>query len=142
MIDRNKMHLILKILVLPLLALSAVSCNLNLMKSEYLEVVIRGESFSISWDDDTLSIGNKDIRTDKYRVYYRSHGTSTWNFLDTVSADSNPEYTFYISDLGPGRFDLGVSAVNIQGIESARHSSLDMTADPFCGWYVNWIDNK
>ena len=41
-----------------------------------------------------------------------------------------------------GVYDFAVSAVSEQGNESAFHSSLDSTANPFTGWYINWIGSN
>jgi hypothetical protein len=73
-----------------------------------------------------------------YTVSYRLHGTSTWTTLGTSEATSSPFYTVLHSAVGVGEFDFAVSATDSSGNTSSLHSSLDATADPTSGWYLNW----
>ncbi|MBI9097868.1 MAG: hypothetical protein JEY91_05300 [Spirochaetaceae bacterium] len=118
------------------------SCRLPLMKADYLEIDVKGESFTITWEDN-LNRGFRSInRTDKYIIYTRTHGAISWKVLDEIDATADPEFSIDYTMLDPGIYDLGVSSVNLRGQESDIHSSLDMTADPFCGWYIKWIGLK
>jgi hypothetical protein len=73
-----------------------------------------------------------------YDVYSRSHGASLWQVLGSVSAVPQPEYTILHSALGNGEYDFAVVAVNDQGDRSDYHTSLDPTAQPDTGWYLEW----
>jgi len=140
--DKDKIKKITRTLILLLFSTQFISCDMVMATSEYLEIVVKGDSFTISWDDDSMKISSKLIRAEKYKIYYRIHGTSEWNFLGETLADPTPEFLIKSSELDFGKYDLGVCSVNNQGRESVIHSSLDQTADPFCGWYVNWIGTK
>lgn len=112
------------------------------MKSDSLEIVVKGESFTLSWDDDSNRISNNENKSVKYKLYYKTHGSSSWQPLDEIESGTQLEYTVVSEKLDYGIYDLGVSSVNSDGKESSIHSSLDMSADPFCGWYINWIGTK
>lgn len=118
------------------------SCKFTLMKSDSVAIVVKGDSFTIEWDDDSLNISNNINKAESYRLYYKTHGSSYWSFLDNIDSELKPSYTISKSKLDFGIYDLGVSSINTSGKESDIHSSLDMTADPFCGWYVNWIGSN
>lgn len=142
---KDTIYLMLRIIVFLsgiILSLLFFSCGNSLLKSEHLEIVVEGESFSIEWDDDSLKISHNVYQTVKFRLYYREHGSSLWRILDEVEAKNNPSYTISKNKLDFGIYDLGVSSVDASGSESEIHSSLDMSAVPFCGWYINWIGLK
>lgn len=63
-----------------------------------------------------------------------------WRYLGSVDAAGEPSFTISVgaSSLGYGSYELAVTSVDATGVESARHSSLDWSADPASGWYVNW----
>jgi len=75
-----------------------------------------------------------------YRVFYREHGTFSWRSLDPVSAADVLEIAIDAdnSPIGAGRWDFAVSAVYADGQESDKHSSLDESAQPTTGWYLDW----
>jgi hypothetical protein len=75
-----------------------------------------------------------------YRIYYRDHGAAFWNFLAEIPEAAEPQYTISINDIGPGTYDFGVSAVDIDDQESGLHTSLDVTADPSTGWFLSWTE--
>ena len=75
-----------------------------------------------------------------YRIYYRNHGAALWNFLAEISEAAEPQYTIDINDIGPGTYDFGVSAVDLDDQESGLHTSLDVTADPSTGWFLSWTE--
>ena len=135
---KRRLYLISGIVLILLMS----SCGISLMKSDNLEIVVKGGDFSIAWDDDSFNISNNTNRTTSYKVYFRVHGSSDWQLLDEIEAEKNPSYKISEEDLEYGIYDLGVSSVIGNGDESEIHSSLDMSADPFCGWYINWIGSK
>ncbi len=73
----------------------------------------------------------------KYRVYFRIHGTTDWVQLAEIGAGPAPSYTVLHTTLGSGEFDFGVTAVYDSNL-SSMHSSLDATASPTTGWYLKW----
>ena len=118
------------------------SCKLSLLKADYYEIVVKGASFTICWDDNSNRISRNLNDAVQYKIYYRIHGSSGWEVLEAIEASINREFTIDNSKLDYGIYDLGVSSINQYGKESAIHSSLDRSADPFCGWYINWIGSK
>lgn len=97
-----------------------------------IEVVYTKPSLTLAWHSDEGSSENS------YNVYYKSHGNAYWSLLDRT-LNSSPVFTIEYSQLGEGSWDFGVSMVDIHGVESEIHSSLDTTAVPETGWYVTWI---
>lgn len=87
-------------------------------------------------------IPNDPGRVVQYKVYYRVHGSYNWQFLMEVENSGSPECLVTSKDMDYGRYDFAVSAITEQQGVSALHSSLDRTADPFSGWYINWIGSK
>ena len=72
-----------------------------------------------------------------YRLYFRIHGESDWVKVDDVPPTPNPQYTIEYSDFGTGEYDFGVIA-EYDSDESVMHTSLDQTASPTAGWYLDW----
>ncbi len=85
----------------------------------------------LRWDPPVATVSN-------YNVYYRVHGTDNWTPLGEIAAVAEPRFTVQHSTLGNGSFDFAVVARNAEGLTSAYHTSLDLTADPSTGWYVSW----
>lgn len=133
-------YLILVLLVFSLTAFS--SCKMVMGTDESLEIVIKGSSFTLAWDPGGPEIPNDPNRAVRYNVYYRVHGSSSWYLLIKIESSGSPECLITNEYIDYGRYDFAVSAVSEQGSESAFHSSLDRTANPFCGWYINWIGSK
>jgi hypothetical protein len=104
------------------------------------EFVINGQAIEVHSQQDTVTIAWDPPATpvQAYRIYYREHGDVVWIYLDEVSATGSPEYVLHISQFGEGSYDFGVSAVDPSDTESDIHTSLDITADPTTGWYLNW----
>jgi hypothetical protein len=73
-----------------------------------------------------------------YDVYYRAHGTASWILLGQAAVDPTPQYTILHSILGNGSFDFAIDAVNAYEVKSGLHTSLDATAQPSTGWYLEW----
>ncbi|MBB6479240.1 hypothetical protein [Spirochaeta isovalerica] len=67
-----------------------------------------------------------------YNLYYKTHGDTSWNSLNSMSSETL-SFTVLFSQLGSGSWDFGVSAVDFEGNESEIHSSLDDTAEPETG---------
>jgi len=77
-----------------------------------------------------------------YRIYWRQHVSGDWNLLAEIPATPNPALSISHSELGNGKFDFAVSAVNAAGKASSLHTSLDASAIPFGGWYIVWFMSK
>lgn len=87
-------------------------------------------SIRLAWDPPASAITG-------YRVYYRVHETGAWMPLGDVAAVAGPEYVVDYPGLGNGDFDFAVTARNGTA-ESGMHTSLDGTAMPAEGWYLQW----
>lgn len=97
---------------------------------------ISGTSFTLAWDPSTTTSTTDPVAS--YNVYYRTHGTYPWTLLgNTGSVTESFEVTTSI--LAHGSYDFAVTAVAESGTESDPHTSLDNSADPQCGWYVEWV---
>ncbi len=107
-----------------------------------LEIVVKGDHFTLAWDQGKPEIPNDPGRIVAYNVYYRNHGSYNWYFLKKTEFSNNTECLITDKDMSYGIYDFAVSSISEQGNMSALHSSLDRTADPFCGWYINWIGTK
>lgn len=93
---------------------------------------ITEDTFSIVWDPDSQS-----GIPDSYRMYFRSRGDEPWNLLSEVVPDIEPAFTISQDNLSYGIYEFAVSAV-AGGIESDLHTSMDDTASPGTGWFVDW----
>ena len=93
---------------------------------------ITEDTFSIVWDPDPQS-----GIPDSYRMYFRSRGNELWNLLSEVVPDAEPSFTITQNNLSFGIYEFAVSAV-AGGIESDLHTSMDNTANPGTGWFVDW----
>lgn len=94
------------------------------------KISIQGESFTLAWDPpegETVA---------GYKVYFRFHGDTEWIELDEIAGDTT-SYTVNYPDLDYGEYDFAVTSVH-SGTESAYHTSLDATAMPGTGWYLDW----
>lgn len=95
------------------------------------KISVTGVSFTIAWDYDTPST------VDDYRIYYREHGTFVWMYLGSTGSGSILEYTIENSALAYGVYDIAVSSVS-GSHESEFHTSMDDSAVPSTGWYIDW----
>lgn len=93
-------------------------------------IPINEESFTLEWDVS-------DTEADEYKIYYREHGSYTWSYLGSTPSGLIPEYTVDQSSLPYGVYDFAVSSV-AGSEESELHSSMDDTAAPATGWYIDW----
>jgi len=93
---------------------------------------ITEDSFTIVWDPDPES-GIPDA----YRMYFRSRGDESWNLLSEVAPDTEPVFDVTQDNLSFGIYEFAVSAV-AAGVESDLHTSMDDTASPGTGWFVDW----
>ena len=113
---------------------SAVT-NINLDFSQINKagqrIPVTTDNFTISWDYDLLSTA------DEYRIYYREHGSFIWTYLGSTASGSILEYTIDQNALVLGAYDLAVSSVS-GSEESELHSSMDDSAIPATGWYIDW----
>ena len=135
-----------RILLVIIFALTVCMGGCNWLRrftmGESMEILHRSAELTLTWDPPLTDIHNNSMKVASYKIYYRHHGTSTWTFLDEISASSHPEYTVEHDRIGDGVYDFGVRAVTISGQASALHSSLDNSADPISGWYVFWVNTE
>ena len=96
-------------------------------------IEITEDTFTILWDPDPES-GIPDL----YRMYFRNRGDETWSLLSEVNPDIEPAFTVSRDNLSFGIYEFAVSAVAV-GVESDLHTSMDDTANPGTGWFVDWF---
>ncbi|MCK5201607.1 MAG: hypothetical protein KAR21_24805, partial [Spirochaetales bacterium] len=94
---------------------------------------ITEDTFTIAWDPDPQS-GVPDA----YRMYFRSRGNEPWSLLSEVVPDIEPAFTITQDNLSFGIYEFAVSVV-VGGVESGLHTSMDDTASPGTGWFVDWL---
>lgn len=135
-------YLILVLIIVSIAAFPGCKLVIGTGTDQSLEIVVKGESFTLAWDPGGPEIPNDPNAVIQYNVYYRAHGSYYWRLLMEVVSSGNPECVITSEAMDYGRYDFAVSAVSKQGSESALHSSLDRTANPFTGWYINWIGSK
>ncbi len=99
--------------------------------SDAVAVAVSGESFTLAWDP-----ASGDITA--YEVFYRSRGDSAWSELGEAPVSSEPSYEVSNSELSYGMYEFAVRAKLEGGDATDYHTSLDSTADPESGWYVDW----
>jgi len=87
-----------------------------------------GEEFSLVWNDDASAA--------TYNVYKRVHGDDKWTVLAAKVVSTTLIIT--TSMLPYGAYEFAVSYVSVDGVESILHTSLDATADPDTGWFLEW----
>jgi hypothetical protein len=95
-------------------------------------ISVTADSFTISWNADLAA------NADEFRIYYREHGSFIWTYLGSTLFGTTLEYTIDQSAIPFGVYDLAVSSVEA-GVESELHSSMDDSAVPATGWYVDWV---
>jgi hypothetical protein len=93
------------------------------------KIAVSGSEFTLAWDDAPL-----DQST--FIVYVRPHGSSQWNSI----AKGLASYSLVITNgmLSYGSYEFAVSRVSAGGAESDRTTSLDTSAIPNTGWYLDW----
>ena len=125
--------------VVTLLFVALPGCELFAPTDAPLEIIVKGNRLSLSWDPpiETLASG-----VAAYRLYARPHGADTWELVGKVEASDNPGATIASEDLGYGFWEFAVSSVSSEDVESELHASIDRSADPPTGWYVNWVGSK
>jgi len=96
-------------------------------------IEITEEEFTIAWDYEY-----QNGFPDEYRMYYRHRGEDSWVLLSSVPSDSDPSFLISRDILAYGTYEFAVSSVEA-GNESDLHTSMDDTADPGTGWYVDWL---
>lgn len=111
------------------------SMNINFGPTE---IIVNQQFFSLQWDSSCNDLTDNQADTSTFRLHYRNHGTFKWYYLSDIPASK--EGWFFISEeqLDYGVYDFAVSYINKEGIESELHTSLDASAKPMSGWYVNW----
>lgn len=98
--------------------------------SDPSKITVQGESFTLSWDPPE----NEPVSG--YKVYFRVHGETAWIELNETNGNTQT-YTVHYPDLDYGEYDFAVTSVH-EGDESDYHTSLDTTAMPESGWYLDW----
>ncbi len=93
-------------------------------------IQVKGDSFTLAWNPP------QEGDVTGYKLYFRSHGEQGWSELEQVD-DGTTEYTVNHPELDYGRYDFAVTALE-SGDESDYHSSLDESAQPSGGWYMEW----
>ena len=146
--SRNGRHKFAFIPLLVLLFSGVYNCALYDMNEFKAEAEVSFEQRTGSSGDEREVSSSKNQVTfawdvpsgnvQKYRFYYREHGTQQWILLEEITATSNPEVTISHSTLQNGAYDFAVTTVDNIGSESSVHSSLDPTASPDTGWYLRW----
>ena len=107
-----------------------IHLDFSLINKAGQRVPVNTESFTISWDVEDPSV-------DLYNIYYREHGSFTWFYLGSTESGSTLEYTIDQGVLPYGVYDMAVSSV-ADSQESELHTSMDDTALPATGWYIDW----
>jgi hypothetical protein len=101
--------------------------------SNAVAIPVAGTSFTLAWDAATGDV-------DEYEVFFRDHGSDEWVLLGTADAVADPTFDVTDSILAYGNYDFAVRAVLIDGNTTEYHTSLDSTADPNDGWYIEWTE--
>ena len=102
-------------------------------ESEAVALGVTGESFTLAWDPSDGDITG-------YEVYYRPHGSDAWTELGTTGA-SDTQFAVSNAILDYGTYEFAVAATIDGGETSDYHTSLDATADPDSGWYLEWTSS-
>ena len=97
------------------------------------KISLQGTSFTLAWDPPA----DEDVST--YRVYFRFHGDEEWIELDEIDG-ATTHYTVTYPDLDYGEYDFAVTSLNNEE-ESDYHTSLDSTAMPETGWFLDWRES-
>jgi hypothetical protein len=107
--------------------------------AEASQVTLKSPSARLSWDPPG---SNGSFGPTAYRIYCSRHRSHSWVLLGEVQATESPSYTIRYEDIGSGLWTFAVRAVYAGRGVSDLHTSLDTTADPFGGWYVNWLHGE
>ncbi len=130
-----------KVIIIFLILTTTTACQFFEYTDSATEIIIHSENFILAWDGNDITL-NSSSSVICYKVYFKKHNTHTWTFLkDTIDSDIT-EITISDEILDYGIYDLGVAAQADDNSISEIHSSLDLTADPTNGWYINWIGSK
>ena len=95
-------------------------------------IMISDSSFTLAWDTDSSS-------EEAYRIYARTRGAYDWTFIEEQPASSGLKFVIDSSKLAFGTWEFAVSSIE-NGIESELHTSMDDSALPATGWYIDWIE--
>lgn len=99
--------------------------------SDPVAVSVTDENFTLAWDPAEGDITG-------YEVFYRAHGNTSWTQLDETGVSDTPRYTVSSSELDYGTYEFAVRATISGGGTTEYHTSLDSTASPESGWYLDW----
>jgi hypothetical protein len=114
-----------------------VGCSLP--TSGVFPITVRSLRITLEWDPPTQQFPSPSLLVSRYRVYFRPHGSYSWQLIKEIPATGSPSLQLEHADFGDGSFDFAVSAITASGGESPFHTSLDASADPYGGWFLNWI---
>jgi hypothetical protein len=123
-----------------LLLLGVAGCYLP--TSGHMPIVVSAKTITLAWDPPQFQFSSPPLSISSYRIYYARHGTQSWSIIGRIPATGNPSIVLNYFDFGNGEYDFAVGAVDLRGVESALHTSLDASADPFGGWYVIWNNSN
>jgi hypothetical protein len=136
LVSRHKvLRLIVRIAIISLVVgcQNPITFDLSYKKanaeSKPQKVAISGSSFTLAWDDEPLG-------TSTYSVYTRPHGGSLW--APVVKGLASPSLVVTNALLPYGSYEFAVSRVSADGVESTLLTSLDASAIPDTGWYIEW----
>jgi hypothetical protein len=137
----KRVYRVIAALCIPSAFLAVMFCQ---SKNEILQsegrsdllVVSQKDSVTLSWEkeSDNSKYSNEVVKG--YNIYYRQHGTNTWVLYDSLEAGNS--CVVKKDKIGKGYFDFAVCSIGESGSVSNLHSSLDSTADPSTGWFLNW----
>ena len=109
----------------------------ELSEKEAEAIVIDRSTFTLAWNPPSEVDGTDSVYG--YRIYYRPHGEQKWFILDTLER-SRTEYTVIYPKIDYGEYEFAVASIQA-GDESDLHTSLDTTATPGTGWYLEWRES-
>jgi hypothetical protein len=107
--------------------------NLSGEDQSITRIAVKGDSFTLAWDPPAE--GN----VTEYKLYFRLHGDEKWIKLDKVDGTST-QYTVTYPELDYGEYDFAVTSLYSDS-ESEYHTSLEQTAKPETGWFLDWQKN-
>lgn len=142
----SSMRRAIGLMILVGLTFASVSCDLFGHRSEPVEILVRGDSFTLRWDPPIGTTASSRYRVTGYELYYRPHsgnpGQLQWQALAEIAGPAPLTHRITREMLGPGKYDFAVRSVYDGGAVSDYHASTDYSADPPSGWYVTWIGGE
>ncbi len=131
-----------KVFIIILILTFTTACQFFEYNDSATEIIIRSERFTLAWDNNEITIPNESSSIKCYKIYYKFHNATTWTFLKNTPDGKTVEISISKDILDYGIYDFGVAAQYNDDSISELHSSLDKSADPITGWYLNWIGSQ